>query len=540
VNFYNEFDQKAAAWIRELIAMREIPDGVVDTRSITEIKPHELSGFTQCHFFAGVAGWSRALRIAGIPDDFPVWTGSCPCQPFSAAGKGLGTGDERHLWPVFYELIRACRPPIVFGEQVASAAIIGKAGAKSNAQFEQVWLDGLCADLEKAHYTCGAVDIPAAGVNAPHIRQRLYWVAHTTSEGRRRREQIRGGGHQEFGGSSATGGLGITNSAGWEQRRLAAETPGHGDTFEPTGCSSGLADSEHEQRQRLLLGRREESCENGEWETGKPSGSCEIDGVGDSKHQRFAGSQNGESGPREREDSESEWQRLWDGTEGASPVDGLADSNGEQAIPADKGRLHTKSGSGGSIIRLADMQQQGLEGHPGDGGNGDEPGWNGEETAGSASKGCAISSVADTESQGRFGNGREHSGSAEVIIGREEGERSIGKPEFEGLCPVVPTDFYSDFVILPCRDGKARRTESSIFPLVNGLPKGVVPSGDPSLSEVQATAEGRTMRLKGYGNAINPILAAEFILASLEAIAEGDIFQPDGRPDVLGMDDPAF
>jgi DNA (cytosine-5)-methyltransferase 1 len=164
VNYYNEFDPKAAAWLRELIRQGLIPPGDVDERSITEIKPNELSGYIQCHFFAGIGGWSLALQLAGWPAARPVWTGSCPCQPFSDAGKGLGGADPRHLWPTFFGLIRECRPPVVFGEQVASSAGLG-------------WLDGVCADLEDAGYAVGAADLCAAGVGAPHIRQRLFWGA---------------------------------------------------------------------------------------------------------------------------------------------------------------------------------------------------------------------------------------------------------------------------------------------------------------------------------------------------------------------------
>ncbi|NCA18051.1 MAG: DNA cytosine methyltransferase, partial [Betaproteobacteria bacterium] len=93
MNYYNEFDPKAAAWLRELIKRKLIPHGDVDTRSITEIKPHEIRHYTQHHFFAGIGGWSLALQLAGWPEDRPVWTGSCPCQPFSTAGKGLGAAD---------------------------------------------------------------------------------------------------------------------------------------------------------------------------------------------------------------------------------------------------------------------------------------------------------------------------------------------------------------------------------------------------------------------------------------------------------------
>lgn len=144
LNFYNEFDPAAAAWLRQLIAEGLIPPGDVDERSITEIKPHELSKYTQCHFFAGIGGWSLALQLAGWPTERPVWTGSCPCQPFSVAGKGKGSDDERHLWPAFFNLIDQCRPDTVFGEQVESAIGHG-------------WLDGIRADLEGEAYAVGAV-----------------------------------------------------------------------------------------------------------------------------------------------------------------------------------------------------------------------------------------------------------------------------------------------------------------------------------------------------------------------------------------------
>jgi DNA (cytosine-5)-methyltransferase 1 len=166
--YYNEFDPKAAAWLRELIKGGHIAPGDVDERDITDVPPDDLKGYAQCHFFAGIGGWSYALRLAGWPDDRAVWTGSCPCQPFSAAGKGGGVDDERHLWPAFFHLIDQCRPRVIFGEQVASKDGLG-------------WLDLVQADLEGAGYASAAVDLCAAGVGAPHIRQRLYFVADTDS-----------------------------------------------------------------------------------------------------------------------------------------------------------------------------------------------------------------------------------------------------------------------------------------------------------------------------------------------------------------------
>lgn len=162
--YYNEIDPYAAEWLRTHIAFGNLPAGDVDTRSIVEVQASDLVGYDQCHFFAGIGGWPLALRYAGWPDNRPVWTGSCPCQPFSAAGKRQGFNDPRHLWPDFFRLIAKCKPPTVFGEQVAS-----KDG--------RLWLAGIRLDLEILGYAVGAADLCSAGVGAPHIRQRLFWVA---------------------------------------------------------------------------------------------------------------------------------------------------------------------------------------------------------------------------------------------------------------------------------------------------------------------------------------------------------------------------
>ena len=162
MNYYNEFDPNAAAWLRELIAEGIIPPGEVDERSIADVTPDDLRGFTQCHFFAGIAGWSYALQLAGWDANRPVWTGSCPCQAFSTAGKQKGFADERDLWPAFFNLIKECRPEYVFGEQVENAIKHG-------------WLDRVYRDMEREGYSCGSVVLGAHSIGAPHQRQRLYW-----------------------------------------------------------------------------------------------------------------------------------------------------------------------------------------------------------------------------------------------------------------------------------------------------------------------------------------------------------------------------
>jgi len=170
LNYYNEWDDFAAEWLRELIRGGFIPDGEVDTRSIKDVEPQDLAGFSQCHFFAGIGGWSRALQLSGWRPDRPVWTGSPPCQPFSkAAEKRQGKNDERHLWPSFFQLIRKRKPSTVFMEQVATSIKIG-------------WLDEVQKDLETEHYSVGSFVLPASGVGALHRRSRLWIVGKSESE----------------------------------------------------------------------------------------------------------------------------------------------------------------------------------------------------------------------------------------------------------------------------------------------------------------------------------------------------------------------
>lgn len=175
--YYNEIDPYAAQWLRNLIEAGHIAPGIVDERSVEDVRPSEIRGYTQHHFFAGIGVWSYALRLAGWPDDEPVWTGSCPCQPFSAAGKGAGFADERHLWPAWQWLIGECRPPVIVGEQVASKDI-------------DPWIDLVQADVEAMGYAVGCVPFPSAGVGAPHIRDRAYFLAHANSQ-RRNGKRIR-------------------------------------------------------------------------------------------------------------------------------------------------------------------------------------------------------------------------------------------------------------------------------------------------------------------------------------------------------------
>lgn len=354
--YYNEFDPHAAAWLRELIKAGEIAPGDVDERSITDVNPTELLGYTQLHFFAGIGGWSRALRLAGIGDDVRIVTGSCPCQPFSSAGKGDGFDDPRHLWPHFFRIIQHLRPARVVGEQVASPDAL-------------VWWDAVCTDLEGSGYAGWAADLCSAGIGAPHIRQRLYWVANSNS---RKCNRLPDGEERLSYGAPAR----------WEQ----------GD---------------------------------GELERGEPIG------------------------------------------------------------------------------RLADPRQVGREPLSGAGQHREER---------DAEPRGGVRGVADAEGFGRrkecpdAGGGRE----GDITQGRASGHGAGGGNFRTGPLDSIRRD--ADW--LHCRDGRWRPVKPGLVPLVDGLPRGVVPSSRTGMAfDPDKTAEARAMRLKGYGNAIDPELAAMFLRA---------------------------
>lgn len=279
--YYNEFDQFAAAWLRELIKEGLIADGVVDERSITEVKADEIKEFTQCHFFAGIGGWSYALRLAGWSDDRPVWTGSPPCQPFSVAGKRKGTADERHLWPAFFNLIRECNPPTIFGEQVAAA-------------IRDNWFDALQADMEGEGYATGMVVLPACSVGAPHKRDRLWFVGHsnnTRSQGRHSAELCECSGEQ-FVGANVPSDSTLANSATqrphYKEDQQELEGQGGGKFLFEQPRNSTMGDTKHNgSHGAAITGSVAETSDNsaqGRNISGEPTRAGRPDQSGDIRH----------------------------------------------------------------------------------------------------------------------------------------------------------------------------------------------------------------------------------------------------------------
>lgn len=170
MNYYNENDKFDAAWLRALIDAGLIPDGYVDERDIREVSIDDLKGYNQCHWFAGIGGWSKALAIAGWSTTRSIWTASCPCQPVSLAGLRAGEKDKRHLWPILCGLICKSLPQLVIGEQVATGD--GKE-----------WVDGVLLDLESLGYAVATVGLCCASVKAPHNRPRFFWLADLHGNG---------------------------------------------------------------------------------------------------------------------------------------------------------------------------------------------------------------------------------------------------------------------------------------------------------------------------------------------------------------------
>lgn len=176
-HYYNEIDPYCVQWLRNLMDADLIDRGDIDTRSIEDVRPDDLRGYIQCHFFAGIGGWPLPLALAGWPTGRSVWTGSCPCQPFIDAGEGAGFADERHLWPAWQHLIAQCGPPDILGEQVS-----GKTA--------EPWVDLVHSDMEGMGYAFACMSFPASFVQAAHERQRVYWGAHSMRAGRQGHQPI--------------------------------------------------------------------------------------------------------------------------------------------------------------------------------------------------------------------------------------------------------------------------------------------------------------------------------------------------------------
>lgn len=616
--FYSDIEPFAVEWLGNLMDAGLIPQGTVDDRDIRDIQAADLAGVRRAHFFAGIGGWELALQLAGWPEDAEVWTGSCPCQPFSAAGKGMGNDDERHLWPDFRALIATCFPMTIFGEQVASAdgrqwleevrfdcehiiywhafekglhklreaethevlsqilgAITGRVEAivrllseeirSAVAEEEQAKTDGSEKSSRRQRSGVQAkkhrkkpcevsIDQDSPSMRATRLalrfrrlrgaieqetkswRLRDDWTA--PSDGSRTEgveqpepgqdqseswlhiQQCSGGLFRNECGAGRLGGEGARTDSyrlvGEENvgdiRRIAERyraiiassvarlrNAGILTELDSLGYAVGAADlcgasiGAPHIRQRLFWGARLADTGSGKIQRRGESGIVREE----------AGGAKGEGDQRER---------GRDAAGGGCEADGLADRNGE--------RFSRRAEPDGCSHECREQASRRADsgGCGGDGG------------------------MADSEmrEQRRPRECREGDGRRELQDRGHGTDSGMGDADLRELPlsqeqparqerPPIAGAGWSDFDLIPCLDGKSRRVESGTFPLAHGLPRGV----DDQLARLFALAgmagdvrelrsslkqakRNRVGQLKGYGNAIVPQLAAEFVRAFME------------------------
>ncbi len=446
--YYNEIDPFAAQWLRELIKGNHIAPGDVDERSIEDVTPNDLREYTQCHFFAGIGVWSYALRQAGWPDNSPVWTGSCPCQPFSQAGQGKGFDDHRHLWPSWYWLIQQCRPEFVFGEQVA-----GKAG--------ETWFDLVSTDVEGAGYTIGAVVMSACGVGAPHQRKRLYFVAK---------------------------GLGVANCTRLQQREQRPASMGHRYPFVAGGGNGRMAQSAPKQLDRCRDSRE------GWWNEHSDSGADGELGHSDLQHQSPARSH----AKGTRDDLRASEACHMADTESSGHGEHQRDARtvGHTSSESESEKPETRRtaqvfGDNRKINGMADTQHhaRGSEQSERKAQRGTVDGWM-----------CPDGIMADTDDRP---NDQQKGSISQTHPGTEPRRTEFRATGCSDVDRPGPTNgHWRDVDWLFCRDGNWRAVKPGTFPLVNGTARELVYNRNLRGSYTEKTKEARAARLKGYGNAI--------------------------------------
>jgi DNA (cytosine-5)-methyltransferase 1 len=417
--YYNEFEPYAAQWLRNLIAKNLIAPGEVDERSITDVRADDLAGFTQCHFFAGIAGWSLAARLAGWPDDRELWTGSAPCQPYSVAGKGKGQDDDRDLWPDYFRLIEARRPVVAMGEQVAAA-------------ISKHWLDRVFTDMERIGYACESAVVPACAVNAPHRRDRVWFVADAAES-----NEWRWGIHRPAESGSAN----CQRTSGESKRR---------------GAGGTVADADSD------------ACRHGD---PNARGSADRSRTG-----KIGGLERADDGTLEH----TERARL----EGHAGYDGAA------CGWAQPDRSIAQAGSGGTLANTGSGRCTGQDGR-----QSEQPGRSEIECA------SDTRTVADTDQSGTSEERQQRSGQLS----------GIGGYPWAGAQWIIG------------HDGKARRVGSRIRRVADGLPAGMAGiragSDAEEVEMIPLLAHGvkaRVGKLRAFGNAIVPAVAAEVIGAYMD------------------------
>ena len=220
--------------------------------------------------------------------EIDIISGGFPCQPYSNAGKRRGKEDDRHLWPEMLRVIREVQPRFVVGENVA-----GLLSWNNGMVFHEI-----ITDLENEGYETQAFLIPACATNAVHRRDRIWFVAHSKSNGRHERgEKINGREINKFQNRDKIWDKFTTNGKqsnapdtnGTEQGNNLGENIGEereirrgeeGNVFGELRSDGNVADTESQRT-------REQSSENRGWEDRRFDNDGEEGNVADTMHERL-------------------------------------------------------------------------------------------------------------------------------------------------------------------------------------------------------------------------------------------------------------
>ena len=226
--------------------------------------------------------WPNATSYGDITKtDFTIWrgkidilTGGFPCQPYSLAGKRKGKEDDRHLWPEMLRAIREIQPRWIVGENV-----FGLVNWSGGLVFHEVQ-----TDLEAAGYEVWPYVLPACSVNAPHRRDRVWFVAHSKSFSQRWELQ-QGQEQREFGGFCSKGSTPNTTGGSKGSSRKSGKIKSNGCDNDAKQKGGGVAAEQYNGCNSIL--RNAADTSNKGLQGGKVNGS--IEGVGTDGNKLFAG-----------------------------------------------------------------------------------------------------------------------------------------------------------------------------------------------------------------------------------------------------------
>lgn len=176
--YYSEIDPYCCRVLRKQIAAGNLPEGYVDERDIRDVRAEDLDGYDQVHLFAGFGGIPLGFRWAGMPDDFPIWTGGDPCQANTKAGAPHDKGHP-DLGSEFMRLVAEVRPRLVLRENPA----VTRRGAP--------WPWWRIRDhLESLDYAVLPFRLRSCCLGADHPRERLFLLAELSDADRERLEGL--------------------------------------------------------------------------------------------------------------------------------------------------------------------------------------------------------------------------------------------------------------------------------------------------------------------------------------------------------------